>query len=824
MIQNMETMIQNYLKTAFRHLSREKLYAGINIAGLSLGAAVVILIFLYVRNEWTFDTFHEDNDRIYRAWVKEQYGGDELFYTTTSFVLGRELEDNFPEVEQVVQYFTINGLVRKGTFIEQEQGHVATPSFLKMFSFPLKAGDPESALSQPNGVILTEELAVKYFGEPAPMGKTLDIQIAGSWQQFQVTGIAERPPRNSSIQFQMILPFELSEQLVSEQGRSGWPMSYLENYIKLSENTDITRFEAKLAPFIDSRVPDDYGPGDYQVGFQALTDIHLNNDIPAGIAQVSDWRYPYILSAIALLILLLAAINYVTLAVGRSVTRAKEVGVRKVTGATRRQLMLQFLSESVFYSLLAVATGWLIAGLFLKPFNRLLEKSLVMEYSLPLIGVLAALGLLLGLLAGIYPAFLLSRLSPIRSLRGAVSGEDQDKHLVLRSLVGAQFVLSVGLIICTSIMHQQMRYLQHKNLGFDQEQLLSVPFTEQTSNDRGFAEVYQSCLQKAELLRNELAGEQGVLDLTTSSHTLGVPGWTRVGFTDPASNKFRQFYLLAADYDFFPAMDIELAAGRNFSRNISADAGNALIINQAMAREYGWAAYLGQPLPAPFEAFRLIGIVQDFHFASLHTKVEPLAVAMDPIPMLRTVSDVNFGDNPTPKVTLRLAGGDIPATIKAVETAWRKIAPDQPFNYAFVDDSLNAQYRSEQYLSKGLTVATLLAIFIAALGLFGIATLTSARRTKEIGVRKVMGASTWDILLLLNRGITWLVLGAALLATPLAWYLMQQWLSDFAYQVAIRPQVVAGAAAAALAVAWLAVSYQSLKAATRNPVESLRHD
>jgi putative ABC transport system permease protein len=337
-------------------------------------------------------------------------------------------------------------------------------------------------------------------------------------------------------------------------------------------------------------------------------------------------------------------------------------------------------------------------------------------------------------------------------------------------------------------------------------------------------DIYQEGLQRAELLRNELADDESVLAVTASSHTLGVPGWARVGYIDPATDKLRWNRLLACDEQFLPLMGIDLVAGRNFSSAVGTDAAAALIVNQTMARDYGWEGFIDQPLPAPFNEFRLIGIVKDFHFTSLHSEVEPLAITMNLRGVLSVMSDMTFGESPNPKMTIKLAGGDIPAAIQAVETAWKNISPEQPFNFAFVDEALDAQYRSEQRLSRGLSVATLLAIFIAALGLFGIATLTTARRTKEIGVRKVMGATVWDIVLLLNRSISGLVLIATLIAAPLAWLLMRQWLSDFAYRVGISPLILIGAGVLALLIAWLAVSYQSLRAARTNPVEALRYE
>jgi len=817
-------MFKNYLKLTIRHLFREKLYSVINIVGLSLGAAVAILLFLFVKNEWSYDTFHADHEQLYRVWVREYVEGEEYFNTRTPFILGTELADNFPEVEKLVQFFNGNNLVRQGTFLEQEPTLVASPSFLEVFNFPLKAGLPAAALDEPTDVVLTEEMAMKYFGEAAPIGETIDIQMGGDWQQFQVSGIIEAPPPNSSIDYHILLPLALVDQLVSQRAQTSWTIVLSSTYVRLKEGTDPAALRAKVERHLLPLVPEGYGPGEYQVGFQPLADIHLNNGFPPAYAAVSDWRYPYIMGVIGLLVLLLAGINYVTLAVGRSVARAKEVGVRKVTGATRAQLMRQFWSEALLVAAFSVSIGVLLAELALPAFNQLADQRLVIEYNASTGLILAGLVLLIGLVAGAYPALVLSGFSPIRTLRGTVSKLGRDKHLVLRGLVGAQFVLSVGLIICTLVIREQMQYLQNKNLGYHESQQLILPYNDRPSNEKGLRDIYQEGVQKAELLEQELAGVKGVVSLTASSHTFGTPGWTQVDYRDPATNQVREFSLLGMDEQFIPNMDIQLTAGRNFSRDIGTDAEKGVIINETFARRFGWEPYIDQPLPPPFDGYRLVGITEDFNYASLHTAVEPLMMVMDFFPIIRIISNVSYGDMPSPKITIRLDSEDLSGTVQQIKEAWADVAPNQPFNFDFVDDALQAQYQSEQRLRKIVSAATLLAILIAALGLFGIATLTTARRTKEIGVRKVFGATELDIVLLLNRSFTWLVLGATLLAAPLSWYLMQQWLSDFEYQAGISPLLIAAAGVTALLIAWLAVSYQSFRAARRNPVEALRYE
>lgn len=817
-------MIRNYLKIAWRHLVRERLYSVINIIGLSVGAAVVLLIFLYVKEEWTFDRFHTKHDRIYRVWVKEHVPGNVFFNTVTPFILGPELAGGIPEVEQVVQYFTFSEKVEQGEFSDQERIHVISPSVFQVFDFPLLEGNPATALSGARQVVLTPAMAEKYFGKEPAVGRSVSIMLGGKPEAFTVSGIIAPAPANSSIQFDWLIPWENVRTLASEQGLTSWTNVTPETYVLLRQGVTPADIQDKVAALLDGKVADIYEPGEYQAGFQPLTDIHLDNDFPVGIVPVSDWRYPYILSVIGALIILLAGINFVTLAVGRSVNRAKEVGVRKVTGAARLQLMVQFWSEALLLAVIAVGLGVLLAEVSLPAFNQLADKQLAFHYRPAELTAIGGLALLLGLLAGIYPAFVLSGFSPIRALRGAFSATGVEKHVVLRWLVGFQFVLSIGLIICTLIMRQQLTFLQNKNLGYNKDQIIVLPYSAAAGPDKGLSEILEEGRQKAELLREALNGRPGFAGLSVATHTVGTPGWTQVGYTDPATEQFRKFRLLGVDYHFFDLMQIPMASGRAFSEKIGTDRTGGAIVNRAFARAYGLGNSVGQPLPKPFEAYTLIGITPDFNYASLHSAVEPLMMVLDPVAILRLCSDVNFNDLPTPKLAIKLSAGEVGSAVNLVRQTWSRVAPDQSFDPYFLEDTINRQYRAEQRLAQLLSIAMLLAIFIACLGLFGIATLSTARRTKEIGIRKVMGASVTDIVWLLNRSVTRLVLATTLLATPLAWYVMQRWLGDFAYRIHLHPLVFLAAGAGALAIAWLAVSYQSLRAARANPVESLRSE
>lgn len=809
-------MLRNYFKIAIRNLFKNKLYSFINLTCLSIGTSVVILLMLFVSNEWTFDQFHSKHERIYRAWVKEHTPDKVFFNTLTPYVLGQELRDNFPEIASLARYLTINAQIKKGNFSERQNIHVVEPSFLKMFDFPLIQGHADRALANLHSIVITPAMAEKYFGEPNPLGKTLTLQIADQWVDFTVTGLIQKAPENSSIQYDMLIPFELTKTFVSEGGRTSWTNVNVETYVMLHKGDQASDFAAKIAPFVDSKVAGDYAAGKYVVGLQPLTDIHLNKDFPEGIVKVSDSRYPYILAGVALLILLLACINFTTLAIGRSVSRAKEVGVRKATGAKRSQLMAQFWSEAVVTALLAVLIGLLMAQLALPAFNTLIDKKLAIAYNLKTFAGLGVLTLLMGLLAGGYPSLVLSAFSPIKSLRGALTNLGGNRHLMLRGLVGFQFVLSILLIICTLVMKQQMHFIQNKNLGYNKEQVIVLPYSR---SGVGLTDQWAEGKTVLDRLQNALSGKAGMGEVAISTHTFGTPGWMNLGYREQGSKKFRTFKLNGVDANFLSMHGLALQEGRNFSPQSEANQ-RAVIVNETYAKDFGLS--VGDVMQQPFQDYTVIGIAKDFNFESLHTQVQPLVMAYDPIGVVRLSPDLSFDDSPTPKISVKIAGDNLQAAVATLRMAWKQAAPEQPFDYAFLDQNIDQLYRAESRLSSMISLAAGLAIFIACLGLFGIATLTIAQRTKEIGVRKVLGASTFEIVFLLNKNFSILVLSATVLAIPLALYFLQNWLADFAYHIQIQWWVFVVAGLGALVITLLTVSYQSIRAALVNPVKSLK--
>ena len=814
-------MIKNYLRVAIRNLRKGALYSAINLFGLLLGTTICILILSYVHDAYSFDKFHEKSDQIYRSWVKEHYQGDVFFNSTTPFILGPTLQESIPEIQQSTRYVTINSRAKYLEFADQEVIHVVEPNFLNIFDFELLRGDHTNILQDLSQVVITNRCASKYFGSADPMDQTIGIQVAGEWRNFTISGVMADPPENSSIQFEFLIPFDHVESFTSESGRNSWTVVFPETYVVLDKDVDPSLLQDKIAHIIDNKVSDIYKPGEYLVGLQPLTDIHLNADIPVGIVPISDGKYPRILTAIGLLILLLACINFTTLAIGRSVTRAKEVAVRKVAGATRTQLMIQFWTEAIVTAAIAVTAGLLTAKYLLPYFNEMTSRNLSIDINARNLIYFGLLAMITGVAAGAYPALVVSGFAPIKALTGRLfKTGGQGSHQILRWMVGVQYMLSIILIISTLVMQSQIKYLQNKNLGFDQEHIVVLPYN--VSGQR-LSEMWREAGMIENRLKKAIEDRQDITQLTTSTHTIGTPGWMQVGYNDKIQDRFRKFKVQQIGANYLSMMSIPIKEGRDFHPDPTADA-KGVIINQAMIDQFNLEDPIGKQLPGPFKEYQVIGTTDNFQFASLHSPVDPLVMAKDAIPLFQAAPDMSGTDGLNPKISLKITTSDISATLRFLENTWSKIAPEQSFNYAFLDDDLNRQYQTERRLGKVVTLATILAIVIAALGLFGIGVLTIMQKKREIGVRKVLGASVWSIMVLLNRKFTSIVFLAALIAIPIAWYFMSDWLQTFAFQIKLSPIYFLVASFVAVFISWISIGGPSLTAAMSNPVDSISED
>lgn len=820
-------MFKNYLKIAFRSLWRNKVHSSINIIGLSLGIACCVLIVLFVKDEWTFDRFHSKADRIYRVWGKEDWGINQVFfYTNTPFPMGPTLKDNFPEVESQVRITWINSQVKSGDNIFSAGVAVAGEDFFDVFDFKILAGDKQALHSQ-NSVVLNENIAKNYFGDADPINKVVQIQLGDKFEDFVVKAVTEAIPTNSSIRYGVLISDLNYPKLYNERVlTSGWFNINPVTYVLLREGVQHKVLEQKFPALFKTVLgEEDFTKSKYKAGLQPLTSIHLDTNFPAsGSVPVGNPKYTMILAAIAALILFVACINFVTLSIGRSLKRAKEVGIRKVVGAERKQLVMQFLGEAVIVSLISLAVGLLLAVLNLPLFNELSGKELVFPVDGFMAIVVLSLVAVIGIISGSYPAFVLSGFKPISILKGA-SLPGSSRLGLRKALVSVQLILSIFLISSTLLMRKQLWLLQNKNLGFNKEQLavlqLNVPRTPQSSR---LPERVKVGFEKAEQFKTELSQYPDILAVCASSHDFGDGSWTNIGYTDD-DGVYRSFNMNIVDDEYIPLMKMELVAGRNFAASNPSDSKRGVIVNEAFVKEYGWKNALGKRIPGKnFSDHEVVGVVKDFNYTTLYTKVEPLIMVMDPSIVLPGTENINFENNPIPKVFVRIRAGSIASAVDQLKTSWDKLTGGEEFVLTFVDQALAAQYRSDQNLGKIVTIATLLAIVIGSLGLYGLASLTMQTRTKEISIRKVMGATEQSLLVLLSKDYIYLVVISLILSVPITWYLMNHWLQSFEYRVDIGWESFFIAGGISLLIAIFTIGYQTIKTASAQPAETLKYE
>lgn len=816
-------MLQNYFKIAFRSLWRSKVHATINILGLGLGIACCLLIVLFVRDEWTFDKFHQHANQIYRAYVKEDYGENEKFFNTvTPFPLGPVLDDNFEEIVHQVRINNIGPLVRVGTEQYTETVTIGGQDFFKVFDFEVTKGEKHNLLHSLNDLVITEATSKKYFGDDNPVGKMISMQLGETFEDFVVKAVVKDPPINSSIQFTLLISDLNYPKLYSEQAlTSGWFNINPETYIMLSEGTDVNALQEKFPALFKSVLGDDrFKESNYLVGLQPLTDIHLNTDFPVGNAPVSNPRYSYILAAIALLILFVACINFVTLSVGRSLRRAREVGIRKAVGAVRQQLITQFIGEALLVTCISLSLGILLAIVCLPLFNDLSGKTLSLRPDSFMLTIGLTLVLIIGVFAGSYPALVLSGFRPIAVLKGKVSAGSSKQH-VRQILVGVQLVLSIFLISSTMLMQRQLNFLQNKDLGFSKEQLAVV----QLNTPRGrLAERVAAGFEQSRQFKNALAQVPDIAGVCASAHDFGNGAWTQIGYTDDQGT-YRNFNLNIVDDDYIPVLRMQLAAGRNFNDDNPSDMRRSIIVNEAFVREMGWDDAIGKRIPGKgFSDHEIIGVIEDFNYASLYTRVEPLVIAMDAALPLSGTENIMINNSPVPKLLIRLMPGNMNNTIEEIHQVWDKITGGEEFTFTFADQAMAAQYRNDQNLGKIVSLASLLAIVIGSLGLYGLASLAMQNRVKEISIRKVLGATQNSLLILLSRDYVYLVLITLVISVPLTWWMMDNWLSGFEYRISIGWDVFLFAGALSLLIALLTISYQAIRTAWTQPADTLKYE
>jgi putative ABC transport system permease protein len=801
-------MLKNYLKIAVRNLLKHKAYSFINIAGLALGMTCCLLILLYVQHELSYDRFHRQADRIYRIFW--QSGNPQ---TRTPHPMAQAMARDFAEIESAVSLSPIwgPGLTRPQFSVrygdkrfEEREVFSADSTFFEVFSFRLIKGDPRTALRSPASLVITERMAEKYFGEEEPMGKVLTVNNS---VDLKVTGVMENVPAHSHFHFDFLISYVLLK--MRETG------SYYEwedfghyNYVKLAPNADPEMLEAKIPEWFlsynDWPADDVEELKDGRVAFrlQPITDIHLHSHLKWELEPNSDVAYVWLFSAIAIFVLLIACISFMNLSTARSATRAREVGVRKVLGAFRTQLLGQFLGESILLSVMALLLTLAAVELLLPFFNSLSGRNLAVDYRNGgrLILGMCGMALLVGIISGSYPAFFLFALQPVKTLKDAMRfGASSARFRQI--LVVSQFAISIALIASTFIVAAQLEFLKNKNLGFDKAQVVVVPIKSDAMrrNDEAV---------KAELLRTP-----SVVGVTAVSNVPGGRFNQNEIYWQAAENE-QDVSQVRVDYDFFKTLGIEMAQGRSFSRAMATDSAAAFILNETAVRLYDWDTAVGKEITwlddDDTRRGLIIGVAKDFHFQSLHRSIEPLIFHVLP-------EGFNY-------FLIKMDSHDLPNTLAEVEKKWKAFEPDRAFEYSFLDEDFAALYNAEESMQGVVGNFSLLAILIACLGLFGLASFTMQQRTKEIGVRKVLGASVTSIVGLLLKEFVKLIVMAMLIASPIAYYTMSRWLHDFAYRIEIGVLTFALAGGLALAIALLTVSAQAIKTALANPVEVLRYE
>lgn len=797
-------MLKNYLTIALRNLARNKVFSFINIVGLSIGLACCMLIFLYTKDEISYDRFHEKQANIYRitSVMTDQNNQGGFKSGITGMVAGEYFKREIPEIEDYVRIKDNSFIIRKGKETFNESALYVDDNFFSVFSFPLIEGNPATVLTQINSVVLTEETAKKYFGTMDVIGKELQLEVNGNFENFIVTGLAEKAPQNSTIKFGMLLPFQHYKK---NNPDDQWLNFFLNTFVVLHPKANIKAVETKFATVFATNAKEqlaqakkDFGfNGSVTFGLQPLLDIHLNPEFGPdnGLVEGSNPIYSYILAGIAIFILLIACINFVNLTVAQSLRRSKEIGIRKVIGGMRNQLIRQFLGESFVVCIIAFTLAILLALLILPLFNDLANKKLSLAYLADtyLFAGYFLLLLITSLAAGFYPALVLSGFKPVHVLYGRhkLTG----KNYFAKSLVVMQFALSTFLIIGTIAIYSQFNFLLNKNLGYNDDHLVKINMPFRQGNN-----------QLLELIKNEWRNQPSILRVA------GRNGGTNITIVRVDGKDLMTDYN-KIDENYLPSFQIPLKTGRNFSTAFPSDSAQSVIINESFAKEAGWRNPVGQQVDffTRNKKLTVVGVVKDYHFRSLKEKIGPQLFTHD--------NNMQYG-----QIWVKIKPDNIPQTLSFLEKSYKKLVPYFPYEYEFLDTINARNYEAEAKWKQIIGYASLLSIFISCIGLFGLTTLAIQQRSKEIGIRKVLGASITGIVTLLSKDFVKLVITAFFIAIPLGYYATNKWLENFAYRIEMYWWIFLLVGITALLIALFTISFQSIKAAMENPVKCLRNE
>ncbi len=804
-------MIKNFFLIAVRNLRKNKGFSVINILGLSLGISTCLLIVLFLQRELSYDRFNEKSDRMYRVTFNAVMGG-EIKEASVMPPVAQTLKNDFPEVEEATRMSAIGStriVSNDKTFFEAAA--FVDSNFFKIFTLPLIKGNAATALIEPNTAVISTTLSKKYFGNEDPIGKVLHCKDLD--RSISITGLMKDVPQNSHFHFDIFISMAGNEAAKEPT----WMASNFFTYVVLRKGTDPAKLESKFPGMIEKYIAPqlqqatgltfaEFKSKGNKLGFalQPLTDIHLHSDLTGELEPSGDIKYIYIFSAIAVFMLLIACINFMNLATASAAKRAKEIGIRKVLGSAKKQLVAQFLLESVLITSVALLISIFAVYLSLPYFNAFTGRQLSLQiststYTLPL---LIAFGLFTGILSGSYPAFFLSSFKPVDVLKGKFSSGKRTAGL-RSGLVVFQFIISITLIIGTTVVYKQLSFIRNKNLGFDKDQVLVIEHTYRLGSN-------------VNVFREQLLQDPSVQNISVS------------GFLPAGSSNDNNFFLSAdhnpklliktlrydVDENYLATLGIKIAEGRNFSRDFKTDS-TGIIINEAAARSFGWKDNLlahtltHQENDGTTQTYHVIGMVKDFHFRSLHESIKPLVMVLG----------TDYGT-----LIAKVKTADVHSLITRIEAKWKGLNPEGPFSYSFLNDRFNNTYKAEQHIGNILAIFAGLTIFVACIGLFGLVTFTAEQRTKEIGIRKVLGADVSGIVTLLSKDFLKLVVIAFIIAAPIAWYAMNRWLQDFAYSIDLGAGIFIIAALIALLITIITVSYQALRSAMASPVKSLRSE
>jgi len=795
-------MFKNYFNIAFRNIQRNKVYSFINITGLSLGLAAAMLIILYVKDEVSYDRFQKNVSNIYRITftMLNKDGGVEHRDGITGYFQGPKFTANVPGIQSFVRIQSGGVDIKKGTDVTSEEMLKVDSSFFSVFSFPLLSGNPKTCLSNPYSVVISEDEAKKQFGTTDAVGKILVLRNDSTFVPYSVTAVAKRCPQNSSVKFDLLLPFRPSAKDL--QSSENWFNFFLNTFVVLDPKANVASVQNQMQQFYDrdskeamKMLTEKYGPvfGKAQYGLQPYAAMHLSKDFPpdAGLTDASNPLYSYILSGIALFILLIACINFINLTVARSLKRAKEIGIRKVVGGNRKQLMIQFLGESFILCLIAFVMALAIVKLVLPVFNDLSNKTLSLSYlfDAKLTAFYIILFLTTTLLAGFYPALILSGFNPVQTLYSRFTLSS--KNYLQKSLVVLQFALASFLICATIIIYLQFNFLTTEKLGYDDSNLVLV--NKNLNRD------------EAKLFKEQLMKDPDIIGVAPKN---GGYSGTRAKVNGDSTIDFAYE---TVDESYLPLLKIPLVSGRNFSKDYPSDSSHAVLVNQSFAKEAGWNNSLGHEVNFWYknEKYTVIGVVKDYHFEALSKKIDPQLFTMEP--------KNNFG-----MVYIRIRPNTAGSSLAYIQKTFKSLFPLTPYSYTFKQDDNSKNYQAEAKWKQIMLFGAILTIFISCIGLFGLSVLSAEKRTKEIGIRKVLGASVRSIITTLSTDFLKLVILSMLIAIPAAWLATGKWLDHYPYRISLSWWMFSLAAILVVIIALSTVSFQAIKAALANPVKSLR--